>query len=477
MPDLPLDEMRGRAAEAWPDLIAHGGPWVFDDGALDRLAISGGTVAPHVVRERRAALAPDDLATIVYTSGTTGPPRGVRLTHGSLAVHAANTVPALRPVVWDGTPRLLLFLPMAHVYARVIGLVCVASRTTVGFSPSATTLAADARSFRPTYLVAVPRVLEKVYTAAEATAGGGLRRRVFAWARTQAEASSRAARPGASRPGRALADALVFRRLRRVLGGRLRTVIVGGAALHPSLAHFFRGAGIDLLEGYGLTETCAQTTVNRPGTAVVGSVGTPLPGCRVRIAAGGEIEVAGQHLFVGYEGEPPRREEWFATGDLGRLDSAGNLYVTGRVKDVIVTASGKNVSPGPLEDAVRAHPLVGECLVVGEGRPFVAALLFLDEEQLAAWCGRRGRPPLDRTAATADLDLHAELAAVVASANAGVSRAESIREFVVVDHPLTVAGGQMTPSLKVRRADVLAQLAPVVDDLYAHAAERRVGPQ
>jgi long-chain acyl-CoA synthetase len=470
------DEMRRRAADAWPDLIAHGGPWVFDEDALGDLAIAGGTVPPAAVQERWAALRGEDLATIVYTSGTTGRPRGARITHANLAVHARNTAQGLPSVVSAGEPRLLLFLPLAHVYARVIALVCVASRTTIGFSPSATTLADDARTFRPTFLVVVPRVLEKVHAAAQAAAGEGARRRLFTWAATIAVARSRArAADPAARDGvrEVLADWLVLDRLRRMLGGRLRTVIVGGAALHPPLAHFFRGTGIDVLEGYGLTETCAQTTVSRPGAVVVGSVGTPLPGCRVRIGDDGRILVAGPHVFAGYEGEPPREGEWFDTGDLGRLDADGNLYVTGRAKDILVTASGKNVAPGPLEDAVRSHPLVAECLVVGEGRPFVAALLALDEEALANWCARHGRPSLTLAEANDDPALRAELTRAVAAANASVSRAESIREFVVLDHALTVAGGQLTPSLKVRRTQVLAGLAPVVDELYAQAAARR----
>jgi long-chain acyl-CoA synthetase len=499
------DEQRRRAAGAWPGLGALGGPWVFDEGAVARLGAAGQTVPADQVAQRCRAVRPDDLATIVYTSGTTGRPRGARITHANLAVHVRNTVVGLRPVVWDGAPRLLQFLPLAHVYARVTTLVAIAARTTVGLVPSAVGLAADARSFRPTYLVAVPRVLEKVAAAAEATAGGGLRSRLFAWARGVAVERSRAAQPGpdgvAARrapgdvagergPGaaaaalalvaalvvgvrHAIADLLVLRRLRRSLGGALRYVVVGGSAAYPPLAHFFRGIGVDVLEGYGLTETCAQTTVNRPGAAVIGSVGTPLPGCRVRIGDDGEVLVAGPHLFAGYQGEPPRQGEWLATGDLGRLDAAGNLYLTGRSRDILVTAAGKNVSPAPLEDAVRACPLVAECVVVGEGRPFVAALLTLDEEALAAWCRARGRPPLGLAQAGADDELRAELAAAVDRANAEVSRAESIREFVVLDRPLTLRDGHLTPSLKVRRDAVLAQFAGTIDALYATAATRR----
>lgn len=471
------DEMRRRVAEACPHLIGAGVPWVFDEGGLERLAIAGGTVPAGLVRRRRAEVRSYDLATIVHTSGTTGRPRGARITHANLAVHVRNTVSALPSVVSAGSPRLLLFLPLAHVYARMIALVAVASRTTVAFSPSASELAVEARTFRPTYLVVVPRVLEKVAAAAEATAGGGRRGRLFAWARDAAVTYSQARQEGGPagmvRVRRAVAGALVLRRLRRSLGGRLCTVVVGGAAVHPPLAHFFRGAGIDVLEGYGLTETCAQTTVNRPGAAKIGSVGPPLPGCQVRIDASGHILVAGPHVFAGYEGEPARAARWLDTRDLGWLDPAGRLYITGRCKDILVTASGKNVAPAALEDAVRAHPLVAECVVVGDDRPFVAALLTLDEEALAAWCARHGRPALALPEASTDAELRAELTTAIMQANAAVSRAESIREFTVLDRPLTLHDGHLIPSLKVRRDVVLAQFAPVVDELYAQAARRR----
>lgn len=467
--------MRERAVEACPDLMAP--PWVFETGDLQRLVDAGASVPAGHVHDRRQAVRADDLATIVYTSGTTGRPRGALLTHNNLVVHAGNTLKALWPIIWPGRPRMLLFLPLAHVYARVITLVAANSRLSIGLTSSATNLATDARTFKPTVMVVVPRVLEKVYAAAEAKAGTGLTGRLFAWAKTAAITYSRAQQEGRLtlpiRARRAAGNRLVLDRLRRAMGGALRTVVVGGSAMPTQLSHFFRGAGIDVLEGYGLTETCAQTAVGRPGAAVVGSVGPPIPGCQLRIDENGHVLVAGPHLFIGYQGEPPREGEWWDTGDLGRLDEAGNLYLTGRSKDVLVTASGKNVVPGPLEDAVRAHPLVAECVVVGEGRPFVAALLTIDEEGLAAWCARRGRPPMPTQDAGRDPEVREALWQAVNDANALVSRAESIREFAVLDRALTREGGQLTPSLKVKRAVVLEQFAHEIDALYERAAAQR----
>lgn len=465
------DRMAALVEQALPELWAGARPWVLDTGVLDRLAVAGGTIAPGSVQDRMRATLPQDLATIVYTSGTTERPRGVRLSHANLTVHAIATAQALPTVVTDGSPRLLLFLPLAHVYARSIALVCIAARTTLGLSPSATDLGRDAGSFRPTFLVAVPRVLEKAYAAAHDAAGSGPRRRVFDWAERIAVSDSLSRQqPGLAPPSRirrTTARLLVLRLVRRHLGGRLDTVIVGGAALHPPIGHFFRGAGIDVLEGYGLTETCAQTTVNRPGQAVIGTVGVPLPGCRVMIDDADHVLVAGPHVFAGYEGEPARAGEWFDTGDLGRIDADGNLVLIGRAKDVLVTAQGKNVNPGPIEDHIRTHPLVAECVLVGEGRPFVGALVALDAEALANWRASRGESPIDLAAAADDATVRAWIGETVAEANATVSRAESVREFTILDRPLSIAEDHLTPSLKVRRARILAQFEPVLEELYA----------
>jgi long-chain acyl-CoA synthetase len=442
---------------ACPDLATRSRIWRLDEGVIDMLLAAGSSVDPGEVEERRSGIRPDDVATIVYTSGTTGRAKGVELTHANLTVQAATIASVLRDVVAVPDARLLLVLPLAHVYARVIQLVGVASHTTIGHGSPAT-LAHDLGTFRPTYLVVVPRMLERIHAAAEDASGSDWRRTVFRWATDMAIAHSRAIQTheGPSRWDTLLhgcADALVYRRLRRSLGGALRQVIVGGSALREPVGHFFRGAGLDVLEGYGLTETSAPITVNRPRAALIGSVGLPLSGTDVTIAPDGEVLVRGRTVFRGYHDDPggtadALRDGWLHTGDLGRLDSRGNLFITGRIKDLIATSSGKNVCPAVLEEAVRAHPLIAECVVVGDGRPFVAALVTLDPEALPRWCTLHHRPPLTLDAARTDAEVLASLRRAVEVANLVVSRAEAIRDFRVLDRALTIESGHLTPSLK-----------------------------
>jgi long-chain acyl-CoA synthetase len=376
-----------------------------------------------------------------------------------------------------------MFLPLAHVLARAVQVTCLAAGVVVGHSRQAD-LVEDLGTFRPTFLLAVPRVFEKVYAGAHARASHGLRGAVFEQAARTAREYSQALDDEASGlgdgPGRrlrvrhAVFDRLVYARLRAAFGGSLSTIVSGASALSPTLAHFFRGVGLTVLEGYGLTETTAPCTVNTPGATRVGTVGRPVPGTSIRISDSGEVLVRGIGVAAGYRGAAPGSPEsqaftpdgWLATGDLGQLDEDGYLRITGRVKDILVTAGGKNVVPGPLEEALRESEIVAHAVVVGEGRPFVGALVALDADGLAAWCRHRGRS-LGIAEAAADPEVVAEVQRAVEAANAGVSRAESIRRFEILPRELSLEDGDLTPSLKLRRQAVLEAFAGTVEGLYA----------
>jgi long-chain acyl-CoA synthetase len=463
--------IRGRL----PDL---GEVWEID--GLGELAAGGREVTDEQLDQARAARSADDLATIIYTSGTTGRPKGCELSHRNLLADVRNAVAGALPEVFEiAGGSTLLFLPLAHSFARIIQVGCLESGAILGHWPDASTLAAGLPEFRPTFLLAVPRVFEKVFSSAQQqAAASGAKRRIFQASVTAAEAWSRAldegGRPGAGlRLRHGLYDRLVYGKLRAAVGGRVQYAVSGGAPLGERLGHFFRGVGLTVLEGYGLTETSAAAVVNKPTRNKIGTVGQPLPGVSLQIADDGEILIKGPNVFAGYWQNKAATAEtldgagWLHTGDLGDLDDEGFLRVTGRKKELIVTAGGKNVAPAVLEDRLRAHPLVSQCMVVGDGRPYIACLVTLDPEALEHWKKRRGKPAGATAADLAtDPDLTAEIQAAVDEANQAVSRAESIRRFTVLDVDFTEENGYLTPSMKVRRGVVAKDFAAQIEALY-----------
>jgi len=466
---------------------AHG-PAVRHVLCLDRGALgdirAAAPRAPEGESERRAASAGgDDLASIVYTSGTTGEPKGVELTQANF-VEMTRGVRHILPEILDNPDtRVLMFLPLAHVFARFVVHTLIAGRGSMGFSRDTRNLLSDISSFRPTGMLVVPRVLEKVYNAASAKAGGGVRGKVFSWSARQARRvaeggpGSEGTGPGA-RGALAVADRLVLSQVRAALGNQLRHVISGGAPLSQDLAGFFAGVGITIIQGYGLTETTGPATGQRIGDNDPSNVGRPLPGTTLRIEPDGEILLRGPYLFRGYHDLPAATEEalrggWFHTGDLGSADEEGHLSITGRKKELLVTASGKNVSPEVLEDALASHPLIGHVIVVGDARPYVGALVTLDPEMLPVWLRRKGLEPADPAHAAQMPEVRASLDLAIARADQQVSRAESIRRYRIVDAEFSVENGYLTPSLKVRRHKVLQDLADEVDALYEEGERDR----
>ena len=461
-PELDELQVLSIAKGAVTDLMAAGAP---ADSAADA-----------DLDARSARLRSTDLATIVYTSGTTGRPKGVELTHGNLIHLSVNAVAHVPEVLQAPEVRALLFLPLAHVLGRFVEIAIICSPAGVlGHTPDVKNLVTDLASFRPTFVIAVPRVFEKIYNAADARSAGA-RQKVFRLAAKTAIAYSRAldTPDGPSRglrAQRAVFDRLVFSTLRGLLGGRVAHVISGGGPLGERLGHFYRGAGVTVLEGYGLTETAAPCTVNLPAATRIGSVGRPLPGISVRLDEDGEILIKGIGLFRGYHNNPAATAEalddgWLRSGDLGSLDDDGFLRITGRKKELIVTAGGKNVAPAVLEDRLRGHPLVSQVLVVGDGRPCIGALITLDAEMLPLWLAGHGLEDMDPVEAASDPRVRAALERAVARANEAVSRAESIRTFTVLPGDFTVANGLLTPSLKVRRAQAQERFAEEIDALY-----------
>jgi long-chain acyl-CoA synthetase len=458
-----------------PDL---GQLWRID--GLDELAATGGDVSDDVLRHRTGGRGADDMATIIYTSGTTGRPKGCELTHRNLLMAVRNAVHGALPDVFEteggGT---LLFMPLAHVFARIIEIGCLESGAILGHWPDSASVAEGLREFRPTFLLAVPRVFEKVYNTAQQQASESpAKSKIFAAAAATAIAWSRSLDGAPAGLGlrlrHALFDRLVYGKLRAAIGGRVRYAVSGGAPLGDRLGHFFRGAGVTVLEGYGMTETSAAATVNKPARNKIGTVGQPLPGVSAKIADDGEILLRGGIIFGSYWNNPAATREtldakgWLRTGDLGSLDDEGFLRVTGRKKEIIVTAGGKNVAPAVLEDRLRAHPLVSQCMVVGDRKPFIACLITLDTEALEHWKRQHGKRD---SATVADLvtdpDLIADIQAAVDDANLAVSRAESIRKFRLLTEDFTTDNGYLTPSLKVRRAEVAKAFAAEIDALYA----------
>ena len=455
------------------------GVQVIDAGAISTLIAAGTEVADAEIERRSSLAGMDDLATIIYTSGTTGRPKGVELTHGNFVTLTCNGVAGLGEVCAQPHSRTLLFMPLAHVFARFIEVLCIPSGAVLGHTPDTTNLLPDLQAFRPTFLLAVPRVFEKVYNSAEQKAGNGAKLRLFRWAAkvsiTYSRATATTKGPSAGLGAQhALADALVYSKIRATLGGRTEFAVSGGAPLGERLGHFYRGIGLNILEGYGLTETTSATAVNRPGTTRVGTVGPAFPGASVRIADDGEIWVSGAHVSPRYHNDPEATAEahvdgWFRTGDLGAIDDDGYLRITGRKKEIIVTAGGKNVAPAVLEDRLRGHPLVSQVVVVGDQRPFIAALVTLDAEMLPGWLTSHGLPGMDAATAATHPVVLAALDRASERANAAVSRAESIRKLSVLPLDLTEANGYLTPSLKVKRAAVIRDFAAQIDAIYGTA--------
>ncbi|GGC92801.1 long-chain-fatty-acid--CoA ligase [Tersicoccus solisilvae] len=476
--------------------------WLMSDEGygpdFSDLRLLGEPVADSLLEAHRSSNTLDTPASLVYTSGTTGQPRGCIITHGNFTVLARNTIPVLQEVIGENG-RTLMFLPLAHVLARAVQVMCLVGRVQIGHVGNTGTLMRDVETFAPTFLLGVPRIFEKIFAATQRRAENTGLGKPFAaavrtavrwseleqeraWYRGPAAAAPRI--PLRLRAAHTVFDALFYSRLRSTLGGSLAWAICGASALDPHLTHFFRGAGIPVLEGYGLTETTAPAAVNVPSSTKVGTVGIPLPGTTVRIADDGEVLIRGVGVFAGYHGAhadgehriaadavaaPLPADGFLHTGDVGRIDDDGFLSITGRLKDLIVTAGGKNVAPGPLEEALRREPLVDQAVVVGDGRPYVAALLTLDEEELAAFAVRHRLGPLTLAEAAEHPQVRDHLQHAVDAANAPVSRAESIRRFAVLPTALSLESGHLSESLKVKRHVVTQDFADAVDGLYTAA--------
>lgn len=443
-------------------------------GALEGLGVA---VSDEELNERVATVRADDLATIVYTSGSTGNPKGAELTHKNFVSITISASQALHEVVLDDHPRLLLFLPLAHCFARFIQYASIASDDgVVGYLPDTKTLLPDLRSFEPTYLLGVPRVFEKVYNAASHKAGAGWKGRLFVKAAEAARVWSRKEQAGeqhtfAEIAERAKYETLVYRTVRGALGPKIKYVACGGAPLSLDLAHFYNGIGLPMIQGYGMTETAAPFAATRVTDNVIGTVGQPAPGSSIRISDEGELQVKGPNVFRGYHNLPEKTAEaftadgWLRTGDLAEIDDEGHIIITGRIKDIIITAGGKNVSPIPLEEEIAKCPIVEHCVVVGDQRPFIGALVTLDPESLALWLPAHGlstETPVDRLATNAAV--REEIQQHVDKANATVSRAESVRKFAVLDTQFTQENKCLTPSLKVVRPAVNRVFADVIDN-------------
>ncbi|MGI5213993.1 AMP-dependent synthetase/ligase [Plantactinospora sp. CA-290183] len=451
--------------------------WQIELGGLDELVERGAAIEPAEVDLRRTGVQADDIATIIYTSGTTGRPKGCVLTHRNMLTDICNAIPVL-PNLFNEGASTLLFLPLAHSFARLIQIGVVRARATMAHSADPKNLVSELQELRPTFVLSVPRVFEKVYTGAVQKASAEGKGKIFATAERVAIAYSQAldtpSGPGVGlRLRHRVFDRLVYRKLRAALGGRCENAISGGAPLGARLGHFYRGVGVTVYEGYGLTETSPAVAANLPSAVRIGTVGRPLPGVTVRIADDGEILISGDIVFREYWNNPQATADvlssdgWFHSGDLGELDGDGFLSITGRKKEIIVTAAGKNVAPAMLEDRIRAHPLVSQCMLVGDRRPFIAALVTLDEESLPNWLREHGRAETDTAEKLReDSELRAEIQAAVDEANGAVSRAESIREFRILPRDFTEATGELTPSLKVKRNVVEKTYSAEIADIY-----------
>ena len=452
--------------------------WLMTDNVLAILAKAGASINDDELDQRRNSLAPSDLATLIYTSGTTGKPKGVQLTHENFIAECGNVVAGASDLFLKPGGSTLLFLPVAHVFGRMVQIGAIRAGLHMAHcSDPVGRLMPDLASFKPTFVLAVPRIFEKVYNGAEAKADAGGKGEIFRKAAAVAIAYSQALDTGkisiALRVKHALFDKLVFSKIRHLLGGRVEAAISGGAPLGERLGHFYRGAGVRVLEGYGLTETTAGATLNLTTSHKVGSVGRPIPSTTIKIDDDGEVLIKGPIVMRGYwQNEAANKEVFtddgfFRSGDLGRIDSEGFLYIVGRKKELIVTSGGKNVAPAVLEDRLRAHPLISQCMVVGDNKPFIAALVTLDQDALKSWIVANKKDGASVADLVNDPTLHAVIQTAVDEANKAVSRAESIRKFTILPTDFSIAGGQLTAKLSVKRHVVAQQFAKEIEALFA----------
>ena len=450
--------------------------WQIEAGAVDQLTALGQEVSDAEFDKRRSAVTPDDLATLIYTSGTTGRPKGCKISHSNFMDELNPAVKILDNLFDTTGASTLLFLPLAHVFARIIQVGCVMMRVKVGHTADVKNLVADLGEFRPTFILSVPRVFEKVFNSASQKAHADGKGKIFDAAAETAIAYSQAQDKGGASFGlkakHLLFDRLVFGKLRAVLGGQVQYAVSGGAPLGDRLGHFFRGIGVPVLEGYGLTETTAAVSVNLPDDIRIGTVGRPLPGVTVAVADDGELLFKGGQVMQGYWKNDEATaaaidaDGWFHTGDLGEFDVDGFIKITGRKKEILVTAGGKNVAPTLLEDQIRLHPLVSQCMVVGDGKPFIAALITIDPETIVPWATDRGKPT-DPAELTRDAELIAEVQKAIDDANASVSHAEAIKKFSILPIDWTQESGELSLKLSLRRHIVMEKYGTDVEALYA----------
>ena len=473
--DDKLKQLFEPIAESLPD-VTHA--LVIDDGCIAFLKQVGSNISDAQLDERQQRVGLNDTATIIYTSGTTGRPKGCVLTQGNWVFEVDGAIEAFGHILRDESSSTLLFLPFAHVFGRIIELAAVKCRTVMGFCSDTATLVPELQEFKPSFILAVPRVFEKVYNTAAQKAQNDGKGKIFNSAVSVAigysEGIERGSHSLSLKIKHKLFDVLVYKKIRAAMGGEVMYAISGGAPLGTRLGHFYRGIGLEVFEGYGLTETTSAIAANHPNAVKIGTVGTPMPGTTIRIAEDGEIMAQGGQIFTSYlhneraTADAFTADGWFHTGDIGTLDDEGFLSITGRKKEIIVTAGGKNVAPAVLEDRIRAHWLVSNCLAVGEAKPYIAAIITIDQEAFPAWLTAHGKPAGGTVAEYInDPDLILEIQGAVDDANSAVSHAEAIKKFVILDHDWTEADGHITPSLKLKRSVVMRHYQEAIEQLYA----------